>query len=149
MKIDRINEHILQILKKDAKITNTVLAERVGLSPSACLRRVQELESQGVISGYRAVLNAKKTGKGFIAYAEIGISPHTKAAQIQFEDAITRAEEVVECHNVTGTFEYLLRIETSDLAGYKYFHSEVLGNIPAVSAISTLVVMDSPKDDRR
>jgi len=56
---------------------------------------------------------------------------------------------VVECHNVTGTFEYLLRIETNDLAGYKTFHSEVLGNIPEVSSISTLVVMDSPKDERR
>ncbi|TCS38859.1 Lrp/AsnC family transcriptional regulator [Reinekea marinisedimentorum] len=149
MKIDRINEHILQVLKKDGKITNTVLAEKVGLSPSACLRRVQELENQGVISGYRAVINSQKLGKGFIAYAEIGISPHTKVAQTQFEEAITLAAEVVECHNVTGTFEYLLRIETNDMAGYKQFHSEVLGNIPSVSAISTLVVMDSPKDDRR
>jgi DNA-binding Lrp family transcriptional regulator len=149
MKLDRINEHILQILKKDGKITNTVLAEKVGLSPSACLRRVQELENQGIITGYRAVINPHMMGKGFIAYAEVGISPHTKAAQTQFEEAITRAYEVIECHNVTGTFEYLLRIETNDLAGYKTFHSEVLGNIPEVSSISTLVVMDSPKDERR
>lgn len=149
MKLDRINEHILQILQKDGKITNTVLADKVGLSPSACLRRVQELEANGVISGYRAVIDGHKLGINFTAYVQIGISPHTKAAQLEFENAMKVAPEVVECHNVAGTFEYLLRIETNDLASYKNFHSEVFGNILVVSTITTLVVMDSPKDERR
>ncbi len=148
MKIDRINQRILQELKNDGRITNTVLSEKVGLSPSACLRRVQELENGGVILGYRAVVDAKKLGKGFTAYITVGLAIHSKEAQLAFEQAITQSQEVVECHNMTGSFEYLLRVETEDLATYKSFHTNVLGDIPQVATISTHVLMDSPKDER-
>ena len=127
---------------------NIDLAERVGLSPSACLRRVQELERSGVITGYRAVIDPAKVGMGFLAYVTVGLNAHTKAAQVAFERAISRAPEVRECHNVTGTVEYLLRVETVDLADYKHWHTEVLGVLPQVQSITTLVVMDSPKDER-
>ena len=72
----------------------------------------------------------------------------SKAAQLAFERAISRAAEVRECHNVTGTVEYLLRVETRDLAHYKHWHTEILGVLPQVQSITTFVVMDSPKDDR-
>ena len=147
MKLDRYNQHILQELKKDGRITNIELADRVGLSPSACLRRVQELEQTGVIKGYRAVINNKKLGKGFIAFVTVGLATHTKAAQKAFEQAIDLADEVLECHNVTGSFEYILRVEADDLEAYKSFHTNVLGDIPQVATISTHVVMESPKDD--
>ncbi|WP_225029853.1 Lrp/AsnC family transcriptional regulator [Xinfangfangia pollutisoli] len=147
-KIDAINDRILQELSRDARQSNLALAERVGLSPSACLRRVQELERAGVIKGYRAVLDGEKLGTGFVAYVTVGLNSHTKATQEAFERAISRAREVRECHNVTGTVEYLLRIETFDLAGYKHWHTEVLGVLPQVRSITTYVVMGSPKDDR-
>lgn len=146
---DTINDKILQELSRDGRISNLELADRVGLSPSACLRRVQELEKSGVISGYRAVINPSAVGLGFSAYVGVGLSNHAKAAQETFERAMARAPEVVECHNITGTIEYLLRVECEDLAAYKIFHTDVLGVVPHVNAITSYVVMGSPKDLRQ
>ncbi|NDV49159.1 MULTISPECIES: Lrp/AsnC family transcriptional regulator [Roseobacteraceae] len=146
--LDYIDDRILRVLARDGRISNLALAERVGLSASACLRRVAALEKSGVIRGYRAVLSPEKTGIGFVAYVTVGLGVHTKESQLAFERVITRAPEVKECHNITGNVEYLLRIEVTDLAAYKEFHTEVLGTLPQVSAITSYVVMGSPKDDR-
>lgn len=146
--IDAISDRILRELSRDGRISNLELAERVGLSPSACLRRVQDLERRGVIRGYRAVLDPVQTGKGFVAYVSVGLGQHTKASQEGFERAIARAPQVRECHNVTGSIEYLLRVEVADLATYKHFHTEILGTLPQVASITTFVVMGSPKDER-
>lgn len=148
-KRDPINENILRELQANGRISNTELAARVGLSASACLRRVQDLERSGVIAGYRAVLDPVAMGRGFLAYIGVGLSNHSKAAQSAFEQAMDAAPEVVECHNVTGIIEYLLRVEVPDLAAYKAFHTDVLGVVPNVSAITTWVVMGSPKDGRK
>ena len=101
-----------------------------------------------MIRGYRAVLSPDKMGVGFAAYVTVGLNTHTKAAQEAFERAMARAPEVRECHNVTGAVEYLLRVEAADLAAYKVFHTDVLGTLPQVHAITSYVVMGSPKDDR-
>ena len=146
--MDAIDERILRELGREGRLSNVELAERVGLSASACVRRVQELERQGVIRGYRAVVDRGRLGIGFTAYMAVGLSSHTKAAQEAFERAVARAPEVVECHNVTGAIEYLLRVEVTDLVDYKRFHTDVLGTLPQVSAITTYVVMGSPKDLR-
>lgn len=148
VKIDEINRRILRELSRDGRISNLDLAGRVGLSPSACLRRVQDLERGGVIAGYRAVLNPAALGLGFTAYMGVGLGEHTKSAQEAFERAVARAPEVVECHNITGTIEYLLRVECADLSSYKTFHTDVLGTLPHVTSITTYVVMGSPKDLR-
>lgn len=148
IKFDRINERILHELDLDGRISNSDLANRVGLSASACLRRVQELEHSGVITGYRAILNKTKLGIGCIAYVAVGLCDHTKVSQEAFEQAITLSDEVKECHNITGSYEYLLRVETTDLVTYKTFHTDVLGVLPQVNSITTYVVMDSPKDQR-
>ncbi|WP_335947816.1 Lrp/AsnC family transcriptional regulator [Salipiger bermudensis] len=146
--LDDTDRRILQVLAREGRISNLALADKVGLSPSACLRRVAALESAGVITGYRAVLSPEKTGVGFVAYVTVGLNSHTKSAQEAFERAIARAPEVRECHNITGNWEYLLRIEAADLAAYKTFHTEVLGTLPQVNAITSYVVMGSPKDQR-
>ena len=111
-------------------------------------RSVQELERSGVISGYRAVLNPAALGIGVIAYVTVGLSHHTKADQHAFELAIAPVAAVRECHNITGTVEYLLRVEVEGLKAYKTFHTEVLGALPQVSSITTYIVMGSPKDER-
>ena len=147
-KKDRISENILRELSADGRISNIELADRVGLSPSACLRRVQDLERSGVIRGYRAVLDQKAIGIAFTAYVAVGLSDHSKKSQSAFERAMAKASEVRECHNITGAIEYLLRVEVADLEAYKVFHSEVLGTLPQVTAITSYVVMDSPKDER-
>lgn len=147
-KIDKYNAKILQELSRNGRISNAELADTVGLSPSACLRRVQELERTGIIKGYRAVLNQAALGIGFTAYIAVGLSDHTTKSQLAFEKAITRSKEVRECHNITGSVEYMLRVETADLAAYKTFHLETLGTLPQVNSIETFVVMDSSKDER-
>ena len=145
---DAFDDRILRTLAREGRISNQALAERVGLSPSATLRRVQALERSGVIAGYRAVLDREAMGVGFTAYVAVGLNDHTKAGQEAFERAVARSDEVRECHNVTGTVEYLLRVEARDLAAYKHFHTDVLGVLPQVATLTTYVVMGSPKDER-
>jgi DNA-binding Lrp family transcriptional regulator len=147
--MDRFDERILQVLQLDGKISNVELAQQIGLSASATLRRVQELEKTGVIKGYRAVLDRETLGIGFIAYVTVGLNNHSKQSQLGFEEQVMLAPEVRECHNITGANEYLLRVETASLKSYKRFHSDVLGEITQVNSIATLVVMGSPKDERR
>lgn len=146
--LDQINQNILRELSKDGRISNLELANRVGLSSSACLRRVQELERTGVIKGYRAVLDPAKAGINFVAYVAVGLNDHSKQSQEAFEKSIARAHQVTECHNITGEKEYLLRVEVEDLAAYKVFHTDILGTLPQVNAITSYVVMGSPKDER-
>lgn len=146
--IDAINARILRELSRDGRLPNQELAQRVGLSPSACLRRVQEMERRGVIRGYRAVIAPEAQGGGLTAYVTVGLNEHTQKAQRAFEQAMTASPHVRECHNVTGAIEYLLRVEVPDIAAYKHFHAETLGTLPQVTSITSYVVMDSPRDDR-
>ena len=146
--LDQLDTNILRALQGDGRLSNADLAKRVGLSASACLRRVQALERSGVIKGYRAVIDPDATGVGIVAYVGVGLTEHTKKAQKDFERVITATPEVRECHNVSGTIEYLLRVEAKDLAAYKNFHLEVLGNAPKMNSITTYIVMDTSKDER-
>ena len=146
--LDQKSERILRELSANGRISNIELAERVGLSASACLRRVQDMETRGIIKGYRAVLDRTALGSGFVAYIGVGLRDHSKASQEAFERSISRAPQVRECHNITGSIEYLLRIECADLPAYKLFHTDILGAMPQVSSITSYVVMGSPKDER-
>lgn len=87
-------------------------------------------------------------GLGFVAYVGVGLSRHTREEQQAFESAMTKAPQVRECHNITGTIEYLPRIEAADLPAYKHFHTEVLEALPQVSTITSYIVMESLKDER-
>lgn len=146
--MDQFDEKILRELSRDGRMTHTELGKRVGLSASAIMRRVQDLEQKGVITGYRAVIDPVKIGNSFVALIGVGLKDHTKASQEAFERSITAAREVKECHNVTGTIEYMLRVEVADLADYKRFHTDVLGSLPQVTSITSYAVMSSPKDER-
>ncbi len=146
--IDRIDHDILRALESDGRISNAALAQRVGLSQSACLRRVQALEDAGIIAGYRAVIDRSKLDGGLKVYVAVGLARHLKADQEAFERAMASARQVRECHNVSGTIEYLLLVEVADLAAYKHFHSDVLGTVPQVATLTSYFVMASPKDLR-
>jgi len=147
-KLDRKSEEILQALQRDGRITNLELAERVGLAPSTCLRRVQELEKRGIITGYRAMVDRRAVGAGFLSYISVGLSDHTRDGQKVFERAMALFPEVRECHNIAGEWEYLLRVETADLADYKLFHTEKLGTVPGVAKINSHIVLGTAKDER-
>ena len=146
--MDAIDSNILRHLQRDGRVTNLQLAERVGLSPSACLRRVQALEAAGVIKGYRAILDRTHLGVGLTVFVMVGLSGQLRRDALAFERAMAEAPEVLECHNVTGSVEYLLRVEVSDLAAYKHFHSDVLGVLSQVHSITSHVCLGSSKDLR-
>ena len=146
--MDAIDRNILRQLQRDGRVTNLQLAERVGLSPSACLRRVQALEAAAVIKGYRAILDRTQLGVGLTVFVMVGLSGQLRQDAIAFERAMAEAPEVLECHNITGSVEYLLRVEVSDLAAYKHFHSDVLGTLSQVSSITSHVCLGSSKDLR-
>jgi DNA-binding Lrp family transcriptional regulator len=114
--MDAIDDHILRELQRDGRVTNLELAERIGLSPSACLRRVQALETAGVIKGYRAILDRTRTWRRADGFRDGGTVGPASAGRRAFEAAMAKAPEVLECHNITGSVEYLLRVEVSDLS---------------------------------
>ena len=144
--IDSINDSILRELDQDGRIRNAELAERVGLSPSACLRRVREMERTGLIKGYRAVLDRTRLGGAVTVFVTVGLSGHLRKDALAFERAMQAAPEVRECHNITGVVEYLLRVEVADLAAYKRFHADTLGTVPQVASITSHVLLGSAKD---
>jgi DNA-binding Lrp family transcriptional regulator len=146
--MDRIDRQLLQLLETDGRLPNAQLAERVGLSPSACLRRVQALENAGIIRGYRASIDRTAVGGGITIFVTVGLGDQGRASAEAFERAVARADEVRECHNVTGAIEYLLRVEVTDLAAYKAFHTDVLGALPNVNSITSHICLSSPKDKR-
>ncbi len=148
IEIDAISRNILQTLEQDGRLTNIDLAAKVGLSASACLRRVQDMERRGLIQGYRAVLDPAVRGAAITIFVMVGLSEHLKKDAQAFEQAVARAPEVRECHNITGSVEYLLRVEVADLAAYKAFHADILGTLSQVGSITSHICLGSPTDKR-
>jgi len=146
--MDAFDAKILHQLESDGRISNLQLAERVGLSPSACLRRVQALEAVGIIKGYRAVLDRARLGVGLTVFVMVGLAGQLKRDAEAFEQAMSDAPEVRECHHITGSVEYLLRVEVADLAAFKRFHADTLGTLGQVSSITSYVSLGSSKDLR-
>ncbi|MEM7702953.1 MAG: Lrp/AsnC family transcriptional regulator [Pseudomonadota bacterium] len=146
--MDQFDRTILRELEADGRITNAKLADRIGLSPSACLRRVQELEASGVIKGYRAVLDRVQLGAEVTVFVMVGLSAHLAKDARAFETAMEAADEVRECHNITGSVEYLLRVEVENLESYKVFHTDKLGVLPQVASITSHISLGSSKDLR-
>ena len=148
IELDQISRNILHELESDARVSNIDLAGKVGLSPFACLRRVQELERTGVIQGYRAVINPAVRAAEITVFVLVGLSERLKKDAAAFERAMERSAMVRECHNVTVSVEYLLRVEVPDLKAYKTFHADVLGSESQVHSITSYICLASPKDER-
>jgi len=146
--MDRIDRKILQTLEQDGRISNTNLAGQVGLSASACLRRTQDLEQSGYIKGYRAILDRSRLGGEVTVFVMVGLSAQLSKDAREFEAAMEAAEEVRECHNITGSVEYLLRVEVDSLASYKSFHTDTLGVLPQVARMTSHISLGSSKDKR-
>ena len=146
VELDSFNAAILQHLKEDGRMSNIELAKRVGLSPSACLRRVQDLERRGILRGYRAIIDRKALGIDVVIFVMVGLSGHLRKDALAFEAAMDKAPEVQECHNITGSVEYLLRIEVANLSAYKAFHADRLGTLSMVSTITSHIVLGASKD---
>ena len=146
--LDRIDLLLLTELQRQGRLTNTDLAERVHLSPSACLRRVQRLEREGVIAGYRADVSAEHLGLGLQAFVRVQLKHHDSAAVAGFAALVNGWDEVVACHALTGDMDYLLQVAVRDLEHFSRFLLDRLLNQPAVDDVNSSFVLRTVKADR-
>ncbi|AOK29518.1 MULTISPECIES: Lrp/AsnC family transcriptional regulator [Burkholderia] len=136
-KLDAIDKRILRALQSDSNRTNAELAQHVGLSPTPCLRRVHLLEEQGVIDGYVALLNPIAVDLRFTAFVRITLERQDKATVERFAKEMEKAPEVLECHLMAGSYDYLLRITAKDLDDYQRFQMETLTKIDGIRNVET------------
>ena len=140
--LDRYDRQILQILQLDGRISNQDLADRIGLSASPCLRRVRALEESGIISGYRALLNAKKLGLTLMALIHISMDRHTPERFENFEARISDLPEIMECLLITGqSADYQLKAVVKDMDGYQDLLLNKITRIEGVSGVQSSFVM--------
>ena len=142
MTLDRFDRHILQVLQQDGRINNQELADRIGLSPSPCLRRVRALEESGLIAGYRAVLDAKKLGLTLMALIHIAMDRHTPDRFANFEAAVSVLPEVLECLLVTGQdADYQLKVIVRDMDHYQALLLNQITRIEGVTGVHSSFVL--------
>lgn len=133
--LDRIDRKILSALQEDGRLPNNELAERVGLSPSPCLRRVKALEEAGVIARYVALVDPASVDLPVNIFVSVSLERQVEARLDGFEAAVMARPEVLECYLMTGDADYLLRVVVPDLASYERFLKEHLTRIPGVASI--------------
>ena len=142
MKLDRYDRRILELLQREGRLSNQELAERIGLSPSPCLRRVRALEESGLIAGYRAMLDAKKLGLSLMALIQISMDRHTPERFDNFEQQIRDLPEVLECLLVTGhDADYQLKVVVRDMEAYQVLLLNKITRIEGVSGVHSSFVL--------
>jgi len=146
MDLDRIDRAILRALQADGRLTIQALADRVGLSPTPCRRRVQMLEDAGAIRGYRAVVDPGAVDAPLKLYAFVKLVQRTNAHLDAFEAAVRASPEILSCELVTGVHDYLISIRLPAIEHYDAFLRRVLADIPSVAEISTSIVVATVKD---
>lgn len=145
---DDMDRKILKVLMSDARVANNELAERVGLSASACLRRLRRLEEADIIQGYTAVIDPAIEGWTMTALASIRLSRQHEDEIQMFENAVREWDEVLECHLVTGSRDYVLKVMSAGLEQYERFIKEKIARLKCVDTIETSFVMNSIKARR-
>lgn len=142
MQLDRYDWHILQVLQDNGCISNQDLADRIGLSPSPCLRRVRLLQEAGFITGYRALLDAKKLGLSLMALIHISMDQHTPERFDTFETRIADIPEILECLLITGqSADYQLKVVVKDMDAYQELLLNRITRIPGVSGVHSSFVL--------
>ncbi len=142
MKLDRHDQQILQLLQEEGRISNQELADRIGLSPSPCLRRVQALEKSGLITGYRALVNAKALGLTLMALIHISMDQHTPERFSNFEEQISKIPEVMECLLITGqSADYQLKVIVKDMDAYQELLLNRITRITGVTGVHSSFVL--------
>lgn len=139
--MDRIDKMILSSLQENARISNIELAQEVGLSPSACLRRVSILEKSGVIEGYHANLSLDKLGHSVVVLVNITLHGQSAEMMHEFEQAVQKVPQVLACFLVAGESDYLLRIAAQSVGDYGRIHTEMLSSLPHVLRMESNFVM--------
>lgn len=133
--LDRYELSILRALQADGRLTNQELARQIGLSPSACWRRVKALEDAGVILRYTAILDPKKVGIGETVFAHVSMARHSRASSIEFAELMRQRPEVMECFFTTGAADIILRVATPSVSDYDRFLENVVFDAPGISQV--------------
>ncbi len=145
-KLDRLDKSILRELQTHGRISNVELAKRVGLSPTPCLERMKRLEQEGVILGYQALLNPQHLSSSLLVFVEITLTRTSPEVFHEFKEAVQDLHEILECHLVSGNFDYLVKARVADMSAYRKLLGETLLMLPGVSESRTYVVMEEVKE---
>ena len=145
-KFDKQDKIILSLLQLSGNLPLADLAEKAGLSASSCHRRIKLLEEQGVITGYSATLNRKAIGLANEFFVEVSLNAQSEDVLERFEKAVARVPEILECHLMSGQFDYLLRVVAKDAEDYERIHRTRLGRLPGVQRIQSSLALRTVKD---
>ncbi|KID56936.1 leucine-responsive transcriptional regulator Lrp [Pseudoalteromonas luteoviolacea] len=145
--LDRTDRKILVELQKDGRISNVELAKRIGLSATPCLERVKKLEREGFIKGYKAVVDPVKLGQGLLVFVEVTINKNSPDVFERFNEAVKQHDEIIECHLVSGNFDFLLKTRVTDMSEYRGVLGEILLKLPNINESRTYVVMEEVKGE--
>lgn len=135
--LDAVDRRMLAVLQSDGRITNQELAERVGLSPTPCLRRLKRLEDSGVITGYSAQVDPKAYGLPFSVFVSVRLLQQMRDQIAEFERAVESWEEVTECYLMTGSQDYLLRVQTDGIEGYERFLKQKVTQLRCIQSVQS------------
>jgi Lrp/AsnC family leucine-responsive transcriptional regulator len=141
-----VDLRILRVLQIEGRMPNVELAERVGLSPSPCLRRLKQLEASGIVRGYAALLDRKRLGFGVEAFVQVSLERHQDRFDKAFRKAVLSHPEIVGCYVMTGEMDYLLHVLARDLEAYGRFTLEVLLKMPGVKDVRSSLALEVVKD---
>ena len=148
MKIDNIDRKILRMLQENSKITNSYLSKQIGLSPAPTLERVRKLEKKGIISGYHAQLNLSKIGLGISTFVLVSLKEHNKKNINIFLDKINKVNNVIECHHITGTGDFILKVVSENIASYQKLMLDKVSEIEATDSLQSMVILSTFKDNK-
>ena len=143
---DRFDQAILALLSTDGRLSAAEVARRIGLSKSPTQARIKKLEDEGLIAGYRAVLDPIAMGLAHVAFVEVKLSDTREAALSAFNKAVLKVPEIEACHMIASRFDYLLKVRTSDIQSYRRVLGEHISALPHVASTSTYVAMEAVKD---
>lgn len=145
-RLDAFDRKIMSLLQEDARLTNNDLSERVNLSPSQCSRRRQRLEEEGLIKGYRAVLDRDRLGFSLVNIISVTLATHNRDNARRFAELLSRLPEVQEAHALTGEMDYVLKVVTPDLKSLSHFVNDVLLPHESVQHVKTAIVLETLKE---
>ena len=145
--LDAVDMEILRALQKNARLTTKELAAMVNLSTTPVFERVKRLEQRGYVKGYVAVLDAEKLGRGFVVFCSVKMRPIGREIAEDFARVVRSIPEVTECYNISGSYDYLLKIHAPNMKYYQEFVLNILGNIDHLGSLESTFVMDEIKHD--
>lgn len=144
--LDQTDISILRILQKNSRLTAKELAAKIHLSHSPAFERQKRLEREGYIKGYMAIVDAEKVGNGILVLCNIRLKQHTEELIQQFMDAVQSIEEITECFNTSGDYDFLIKVYAKDMKDYQHFMQHTLGKMECVGSLHSVFVIDETKN---